>query len=192
MSPSSGQNGPTVGRLSSLQNSRSVGKCGVRRGAQHELLRAKHRVENRERRGGTLARVAVRAEAARCAQVARAVGGAAARRCCRRVRRAHRQFVLLRTRKFQVGAAPVLIISARARMNRLRVRRHAERVVADVSVVAVASTALSAASIACTVHLSRGRLTMAAGLSPLPSVGVERNAVEGDLPEIVTLDGAAG
>ena len=159
MSPSSGQKRPTVGRLCIAPEQAQRGERGGGRRGQHQLLRAKHGVENRERRCRSLARVAVRAEAARRAQVARAVGRAAARRGRRPARRAHRALVLLRTEKFQVGAAPVLIISARARMNRLRVRRHAQRIVAAASSVVGRGEHAAAAGIdRLHRHLARGRL----------------------------------
>ena len=148
-------------------------------GAQHELLRAKHRVEDRERRGCTLARIAVRAEAARSTQVARAVGRTAARRVT--VERVERIGVRVVGDAEIPGRRGAALDHLRTRADeQIAVRRHGDRVVAvDVGRGRGEHRAV-AASIACTVTCRAGDSTMAAGLRPLPSVassGIRSNVM---------------
>ena len=163
---------------------------GAGRGSQHELLRTKHRIEDRERRGGSLARVAVHAEAARRIQVARAVRGTAARAAA--VQRIERiaTFVVVADREIP-GRRRARLDHLGARADeQVRVRRHAQRVVAArYPSSSMASTAPPGTAIACTVTCRAGAGAVPAGLSPLPSTasnGIRSNVI---CPEIVTLAG---
>ena len=183
MSPSSGQNRPS-GRpvLIAPEQAQRRERRGGRR-SQHQLLRAKHGIEDRERRCRSLAGVAVHAEAARRIQVARAVRGTAARRVAvQRVQRIGRSS-LLRTEK-SPGRRGTRLDHLRARADeQARVRRHAQRIVAA-RIRTRRGKDCSAGGSADRLHgdLSRGCLNRAGRVEPVAERRVEGNAVERDLP----------
>ncbi len=155
---------------------------GGGRRSQHELLRTKHGIQDRERRCRSLTRVAVHAEAARRIQVARAVRGTAARRAA--VQCVERIGVVVVVDREIPGRRGTRLDHLRAHADeQARVRRHAQRIVAA-RIRTGRGKDCSAGGSADRLHgdLSRGCLNRAGRVEPVAERRIEGNTVERDLP----------